>query len=281
MKLLNKFRKILKIIFMTSLILSQNKLNIIEHLDFSENLKQNEIQPNILSSSYYDSYLMLDFYKQVIIKIDLSGETTFSSAIGDNSFQYGDFVWLDVMPDGIKVLDKLDNKILHLDHNLNKIQTISLSKDIYPVKASSFPWGDILLYSKTFNSIYIFINGKLDEKTFINFYKEFNTKICVEDIEINQDGEIGLLHCSGELTLFSQNGKKKITYPNLLKDAKFLVSINFEWLYFDNNGNGRFVEDKLINELIVPANPIIDVISNNGFLSFLTKDHILTMDVQQ
>ncbi|MBT5781875.1 MAG: hypothetical protein HOI03_01780 [Candidatus Marinimicrobia bacterium] len=281
MKLLNKFRKILKIIFMTSLVLSQNKLNIIEHLDFSENLKQNEIQPNILSSSYYDSYLMLDFYKQVIIKIDLSGETTFSSAIGDNSFQYGDFVWLDVMPDGIKVLDKLDNKILHLDHNLNKIQTISLSKDIYPVKASSFPWGDILLYSKTFNSIYIFINGKLDEKTFINFYKEFNTKICVEDIEINQDGEIGLLHCSGELTLFSQNGKKKITYPNLLKDAKFLVSINFEWLYFDNNGNGRFVEDKLINELIVPANPIIDVISNNGFLSFLTKDHILTMDVQQ
>lgn len=266
---------------MTSLILSQNKLNIIEHLDFSENLKQNEIQPNILSSSYYDSYLMLDFYKQVIIKIDLSGETTFSSAIGDNSFQYGDFVWLDVMPDGIKVLDKLDNKILHLDHNLNKIQTISLSKDIYPVKASSFPWGDILLYSKTFNSIYIFINGKLDEKTFINFYKEFNSKICVEDIEINQDGEIGLLHCSGELTLFSQNGKKKITYPNLLKDAKFLVSINFEWLYFDNNGNGRFVEDKLINELIVPANPIIDVISNNGFLSFLTKDHILTMDVQQ
>jgi hypothetical protein len=281
MKLLNKFRKILKIIFMTSLVLSQNKLNIIEHLDFSENLKQNEIQPNILSSSYYDSYLMLDFYKQVIIKIDLSGETTFSSAIGDNSFQYGDFVWLDVMPDGIKVLDKLDNKILHLDHNLNKIQTISLSKDIYPVKASSFPWGDILLYSKTFNSIYIFINGKLDEKAFINFYKEFNSKICVEDIEINQDGEIGLLHCSGELTLFSQNGKKKITYPNLLKDAKFLVSINFEWLYFDNNGNGRFVEDKLINELIVPANPIIDVISNNGFLSFLTKDHILTMDVQQ
>ena len=81
--------------------------------------------------------------------------------------------------------------------------------------------------------------------------------------------------------MFSQNGKKKITYPNLLKDAKFLVSINFEWLYFDNNGNGRFVEDKLINELIVPANPIIDVISNNGFLSFLTKDHILTMDVQQ
>lgn len=266
---------------MTSLVLSQNKLNIIEHLDFSENLKQNEIQPNILSSSYYDSYLMLDFYKQVIIKIDLSGETTFSSAIGDNLFQYGDFVWLDVMPDGIKVLDKLDNKILHLDHNLNKIQTISLSKDIYPVKASSFPWGDILLYSKTFNSMYIFINGKLDEKAFINFYKEFNSKICVEDIEINQDGEIGLLHCSGELTLFYQNGKKKITYPNLLEDAKFLVSINFEWLYFDNNGNGRFVEDKLINELIVPANPIIDVISNNGFLSFLTKDHILTMDVQQ
>ena len=95
---------------MTSLVLSQNKLNIIEHLDFSENLKQNEIQPNILSSSYYDGYLMLDFYKQVIIKIDLSGETTFSSAIGDNSFQYGDFVWLDVMPDGIKVLDKLDNE---------------------------------------------------------------------------------------------------------------------------------------------------------------------------
>jgi len=281
MKLLRKTRKLFKLIFTCSLILSQNTLNIIEHLEFPDKLEQYDIQPNILSNSFYDSYLMLDFYKQVIIKIDLSGETTFSSAIGDNSFQYGDFIWIDVMPDGIKVLDKLDNKILHLDHNLNKIQTMNFSIDIYPEKASSFPWGDILLYSKTYNCIYIFMNGELDEKVFINLYKEFNSKICVEDIEISQDGEIGILHCNGELTLFSQNGKKKITYPNLLKDAKFLVSINFEWLYFDNNGNGRFVENKVNNNLIVPTVSILDVTSNNGFIAFLTKDHILTMDVQQ
>ena len=78
-----------------------------------------------------------------------------------------------------------------------------------------------------------------------------------------------------------KNGKKKITYPNLLKDAKFLVSINFEWLYFDDNGNGRFVEQKVNNKLIVPAVSILDVTSNNGFLTFLTKDHILIMDVQK
>lgn len=281
MKLLHKFRKLSKLIFVFSLILSQNKLNIIEHIGFPEKFKHNDIQPYILSDSFSDTFVMLDFYKQVIIKIDLSGKTTFTSAIGDNSFQYGDFTWIDVMPDGIKVLDKLDNKILHLDHNLNKIQTIKLSKDIYPDKASSFPWGDILLYSKTYNCIYIFMNGELDENIFINLYKEFNSKICVEDIEINDDGKIGILHCNGELTLFSQNGKKKITYPNLLKDAKFLVSINFEWLYFDDNGNGRFVEQKVNNKLIVPAVSILDVTSNNGFLTFLTKDHILIMDVQK
>ena len=281
MKLLHKFRKLSKLIFVFSLILSQNKLDIIEHIEFPEKFKQNDIQPNILSDSFSDTFVMLDFYKQVIIKIDLSGKTTFTSAIGDNSFQYGDFIWIDVMPDGIKILDKLDNKILHLDHNLNKIQTIKLSKDIYPDKASSFPWGDILLYSKTYNCIYIFMNGELDENIFINLYKEFNSKICVEDIEINDDGKIGILHCNGELTLFSQNGKKKITYPNLLKDAKFLVSINFEWLYFDDNGNGRFVEEKVNNNLIVPAMSILDVTSKNGFINVLTKDYILTMDVQK
>lgn len=281
MKLLYKLRKLFKLIFISSLILSQNRLNVIEHLEFPEKLKKNDIQPNILTGSFSDAYLMLDYYKQVIIKIDLSGKTTFSSAVGDNSFQYGDFVWIDVMPDGIKVLDKLDNKILHLDHNLNKIQTIKLSEDIYPDKASSFSWGDILLYSKTYNGIYIIENGELNEKIFINLYKEFNSKICLEDFEINQDGEIGILHCNGELTLFSQNGKKKITYPNLLKDAKFLVSINSEWLYFDKNGNGRFVEENVNNNLIVPAMSILDVTSNNGFITVLTKDYILTMDVQQ
>jgi len=281
MKLLYKLRKLFKLIFISSLILSQNRLNVIEHLEFPEKLKKNDIQPNILTGSFSDAYLMLDYYKQVIIKIDLSGKTTFSSAVGDNSFQYGDFVWIDVMPDGIKVLDKLDNKILHLDHNLNKIQTIKLSEDIYPDKASSFSWGDILLYSKTYNGIYIIENGELNEKIFINLYKEFNSKICLEDFEINQDGEIGILHCNGELTLFSQNGKKKITYPNILKDAKFLVAINSEWLYFDKNGNGRFVEEKVNNNLIVPAMSILDVTSKNGFINVLTKDYILTMDVQQ
>ena len=87
------------------------------------------------------------------------------------TFIYGDYIWMDIMPDGVKVLDRLENSLIHLDFNLNHIQSIKFRKNIYPNKASVFPWGDILIYSKVYNGLFLFTNGSLNENIFVNFLK--------------------------------------------------------------------------------------------------------------
>lgn len=186
---------------------------------------------------------------------------------------------MDSFHDGVKVLDRLENTLIHLDFNLNHIQSIKLEKNIYPNKAAVFPWGDIIMYSKSFNGLFLFSNGSLDESLFINFFKEFGTNLCLNDLNINEDGDIGILSCDGKLTIFNQNGMKKNTYSNQLIDSKYLISYSSDWLIFNNHGNAFKLGGKTKYYIDLGYNTIIDIKNINQSLAVLTKDHILFMDV--
>ena len=49
------------------------------------------------------------------------------------------------MPDGVNVVDRLENKISVLDFNLNPVQTIDLNLKIFPDKVISDSWGRLFM----------------------------------------------------------------------------------------------------------------------------------------
>lgn len=204
----------------------------------------------------------------------------FSTGLGRNLYKYGDLVWMSIMPDGIRLLDRLENKIFVLDHRLNLTQTINFNLKIFPEKAVSGPWGRIFLYSKTLNNIYVFENGVLENFPFINLFKDFNNNLCVEDMAINGEGEFGILDCSGTLILFTQNGQKNISYPSSIENGKFLISVQSDWFIFNKKGDGFSINNKIISLIPRSSIPILDIVSMNRSLAILSKDHILIMDVE-
>ena len=53
-----------------------------------------------------------------------------------------------VAPNGIRLIDRIENEIIFLDYKLNPIQTITLEHRIFPELATIDPWGRIcLLYT--------------------------------------------------------------------------------------------------------------------------------------
>jgi hypothetical protein len=135
------------------------------------------------------------------------------------------------------------------------------------------------MYSKVFNGLFLFSNGFLDENLFINFFKEFGSNICLNDLKINETGEIGILECNGELTIFNQNGKKKYTYLNQLNDTQHIISFNSDWFIFNSSGGAVNSDNEAKYFMDLGYNKILDIKIINRSIAVLTNDHILFMDV--
>ena len=65
-------------------------------------------------------------------------------------------VWVGVEPNGISVLDRLENKIILLDYRLNYMTAISLEPRIFPELAVIDKYGLIYIYSSQYHSIFKF-----------------------------------------------------------------------------------------------------------------------------
>ena len=262
-----------------SLLFSKENFKIVEIKPIPKTVKKYAFKASSLAGSFANGILLLDKSKRIIIEISGQNKINFSGGLVSNQFIYGDYIWMDSMPDGVKVLDRLENTLIHLDFNLNHVQSIKLGKNIYPNRAAAFPWGDIIIHSELFNGLFFFSNGSLDKSLFINFFKEFGTNICLNDLNVNVNGDIGILSCDGLLTIFNQNGMKKHTYSEQLIDSKHLISYNSDWLIFNSFGNAVKLDDKTKYYIDLGYNTILDIKNINQSLAVLTKEHILFMDV--
>ena len=72
---------------------------------------------------------------------------------GLNSYSFTEPVWVGVEPNGISVLDRLENKIILLDYRLNYMTAISLEPRIFPELAVIDKYGLIYIYSSQYHSI--------------------------------------------------------------------------------------------------------------------------------
>jgi hypothetical protein len=193
---------------------------------------------------------------------------------------YGDLVWVGVSPNGIQVLDRLENQVLLLDHNLNLITNIKIEKKIFPEIVTIDSWGNLYFYSKTYNSVFTFKGNELSKNPFIDLGAVFSNTFCTQNISINQNFEFGILGCNGILHIFNRNGKKKKSLNTVIDEPEFLIPLRNDWLVFNNKGIGISINDQ--NSIIIPNfnTTIIDIANINRSLAVLSSDHILIMDVK-
>ncbi len=233
-----------------------------------------------MSWSIANHFLLLDEKKRELIALDPFGEMNLSSGLGQKRFHFGDLVWIGMSPQGIKVVDRLENEIIILDYHLNTIRNITLNQRIFPENVAIDPWGRLFLYTRTYNCIYIFDNGEMYQTPFINLSKEFSPTFCMQKMEINQDGEIAILECNGSIHFFNRNGQIKISLTALLEDPTFLIPLRDDWFIFNQNGVGISIQTR--DHVIIPVAslPIVDMVSLNRSIAVLSKDHILVLDVK-
>ncbi len=270
----------LGIFFFYKICFSQITLSISEYHPFSEKINILDLNPTIINWSIDNSFLLIDNLRKEFFKQDKFGNVNRSSFSNHNSNSYSDLIWIGVSPYGINVLDRLENKILYFDHNLNPISEIKMDKSLFPEFAAIDSWGILYLYSRAHNAIYIFENNQLNKFPFIDLNLVFSNSFCIKEISINQDSELGILDCNGTVHLFNRNGRKKISINSTIKKSKFLVSIRNDWLIFDEQGNGVSINNQ--KKIVLPGSsiPIIDIASMNRSLAILSRDHILIMNVK-
>ena len=272
--------KVIFVIFFSFTIgVSQTVLSISEYHPFSEKIKIFDLNPTIINWSIDNSFLLIDNLRKEFFKQDKFGNINLSSFSNHNSNSYSDLIWIGISPYGINVLDRLENKILYFDHNLNPISDIKIDKNLFPEFAAIDSWGTLYLYSKAYNSIYTFENNKLNHFPFIDLNLVFSNSFCINEISVNQEFELGILDCNGTVHFFDRNGKKKRSVFSTIDKSKFLVSIRDDWLIFDDKGNGISINNQ--QKILLPGSskPIVDIASMNRTLAILSRDHILIMNV--
>ena len=204
----------------------------------------------------------------------------FPNGFGRSQNVYGEFIWAGISPIGIQVIDRLENKVIILDLNLNVMHNILINQSLYPEMAQIDPWGKLFMYSNTYNGIFILENNYVSDSPFIDFSKEFYSNYCIEDFAISSDGEIGILGCNGKFNLFSQNGLKKRSIPIKVRNPRFLISIRDDWFVF--NSDGECLSIFSYKEISSPkiSSPILDIATINRSIAILTKEQILVLNVR-
>ena len=260
--------------------MSQVKLSIVEYRPFPEKLSILDIEPSRINWSIANKFILLDERNRELFELGPFGNLNLNGGFGKTVSRYGELVWMGISPAGIQLVDRLENEIVILDYRLDPIQTIPLDERIFPEQATLDPWGRLFLYSRGYNSIYLYENFHLDKMPFIDLSKIFSSGFCLQDLGVNQDGEIALLGCDGIFHSFSYNGQKLLSFPSTINNAQFLVSVRDDWFIFNSNGDG--ISIKTETPLSIPGSsiPVIDIASMNRSIAILANDHILILDVK-
>ena len=278
--LLNQRNLILIIIILFSFGYPQIKLDIIEYRPFPDEVAILNLEPTKVCWSIANTFLLLDQNKGELFEIDQFGNFTLSGSVSKDKSSYAELIWIGFSPLGIQVADRLENELIYLDFRLNPIQRIRFNHAIFPELVSIDPWGRLFIYSKTYNSIYLFENSRVDKIPFINLSNELRSDRCIIDLENNEDGSMGVLDCNGFFHLFSQNGQLQESISIDIREPEFLISLRNDWMVFNRYGDCQSIKYSQIMVLPGSSRPILDIVSSNRSLAVLSNDHILIIDVR-
>ena len=259
---------------------AKNKLNIIEYIQIPEELKTLRLKPDRINWALRNSFLLLDSYNSELFLLKNSGEVKFSSGFGRRQNVYGEFIWAGISPIGIQVIDRLENKVIILDLNLNLMHTFLINHSLNPEIAQIDPWGKLFMYSNTYNGIFILENNDISNEPFIDFSKEFYSNYCIIDFAISSDGEVGILGCDGKFNQFSQNGLKKRSIPIEIGNPLFLVSLRDDWFVFNADGECLLLSSSEKISFPKISSPVLDIATINRSIAILTKEQILVLNVR-
>ena len=256
------------------------KLTISDYKPFPEKIFSLGIEPTQLEWSLVNKFLLLDENRTDLISLDHYGNLSLTSGFSNQNSRFGELIWMGVAPNGIRLIDRIENEIIFLDYRLNPIQTITLEHRIFPELATIDPWGRIYLYSKSYNGIFIFERAELNTIPFIDLSKEDQSFYCITDLASSQDGDLAVLFCDGSVKQYSRNGKIKFSTFTKINDPSFLVALANDWLVFNRQGKGESINSG--DQLFIPNSsvPVTDIKTLDQSMAVLTKDHILILDVK-
>tara|TARA_S200000501_G_scaffold98676_1_gene92076 strand:- start:95525 stop:96370 length:846 start_codon:yes stop_codon:yes gene_type:complete len=271
--------RLLILLILNNIIESKNLLYILEYRPFPEEMTVLNFQPENFCWSLANNFILLDKSKNEIISLDKFGKISLSSSFGLRLHSFGELVWGGISPDGIFIVDRLNNMIYLLDYRMNIISKNGLEPRFFPDLGAIDPRGRVLLYSSQYNSVFSYSEAsKIDR--FIDLNRLVNTRGCIKDMDVNDEGELALLDCNGLLHLFTNLGRLKVSLPVNLDEPQFIAFIREKWFLFNKKGDGIDIVAQEKIEIPEVSIPILDLISFNRTISILSSDHILVLEVK-
>ena len=250
-----------------------------EYFPLPETISELGLKPTKFSWSIGNKFIFIDEVKNQIMDVNTIGHLSFPSGLSENSV-YGQFIWAGIIPEGIGVIDRLENSINYLDVRLNTNSLLYFNQKIYPELAAVNSWGVIHLYSQTYNSIYTVERSRFNSSPFIDLTKERLSSHCFIDMSLNGDGDLLLLACNGTAYVFSLNGKIKTSMPVSINDPKHVIAIGDDWFVFNDDGIALSINTNIKYRLPQSSMPLVDVQSKNNSIAILSLNQILILDVK-
>ena len=275
MKLIRPNQCIVSLLISVFVFAQELEFRVIESIPFPEDTKLLDLNPNKLNWSINNSFLLLDEEKNQLFSLEPPDNLNLSPISGLENSLYGQLIWMGLAPDGFRVVDRLENEILFLDHRLNLIQKINIEPSLYPDMVAISHQGILYMYSQSYNSIFSFDRLKININPLIDFKRKRLDSDCIIDISTNHLGEIAILNCQNKVMLFSQNGKLKSLFSIILPEPSHIVSIKDDWFLF--NAQGKATSTKTMMQYTIPETsvPVIDIESMGKHIAILSSDHIL------
>ena len=250
-----------------------------EYFPLPERISELGLKPTKFSWSIGNQFILIDEVKNQIMDVNPIGHLSFPSGLSENSV-YGQFIWAGIIPEGIGVIDRLENSINYLDVKLNTNSLLYFNPKIYPELAAVNSWGVIHLYSQTYNSIYSIERSRFNSSPFIDFTKERLSSNCFIDMSLNDDSDLLLLACNGIAYVFSLNGKIKTSMTISINNPKHVIGIGNDWFVFNDHGIALSINTNIKYRLPQSSIPLVDVQSKNSSIAILSLNQILILDVK-
>tara|TARA_B100001113_G_scaffold109327_1_gene88538 strand:+ start:497 stop:1339 length:843 start_codon:yes stop_codon:yes gene_type:complete len=250
-----------------------------EYFPLPERISELGLKPTKFNWSIGNRFILIDEVKNQIMNVNPIGNLSFPSGLSENSV-YGQFIWAGIIPEGIGVVDRLENSINYLDVRLNTNSVLYFSQKMYPEMAAVNSLGVIYLFSQTYNSIYTVERSHFNSSPFIDFTKERLSSNCFIDMSLNDDSDLFLLGCDGIAYVFSLNGKLKASMPVSINDPKHVIGIGNDWFVFNDHGIALSINTNIKYRLPQSSIPLVDVQSKNSSIAILSLNQILILDVK-
>ena len=250
-----------------------------EYFPLPQRISELGLKPTKFNWSIGERFILIDEVKNQIMNVNPNGKLSFPSGLSENSV-YGEFIWAGIIPEGVGVVDRLENSINYLDVRLNTNSVLDFSQKIYPEMAAVNSSGVIHLFSQTYNSIYTAEGSRFNSSPFIDFTKERLSSNCFIDMSLNDNSDLFLLGCDGIAYVFSLNGKLKTSMPSSINDPKHVIAIGDDWFVFNDHGIALSINTNTKYRLPQSSTPLVDVQSKNNSIAILSLNQILILDVK-